>query len=70
MWKVAMSEEIGKAVQSVLERVNQAAARRPKVTAVRELSRGGSHAQVSARVKVSARRKHERLSELRKAANI
>lgn len=35
MWKVAMSEEVGKAVQSVLERVNQAAARRPKVTAVR-----------------------------------
>ncbi|MEQ2200589.1 hypothetical protein XENOCAPTIV_000439 [Xenoophorus captivus] len=30
MWKVAMSEEVGKAVQSVLERVKQAAARRPK----------------------------------------
>uniref|UniRef100_A0A1A8AVP4 Pyridoxal phosphate homeostasis protein n=1 Tax=Nothobranchius furzeri TaxID=105023 RepID=A0A1A8AVP4_NOTFU len=30
MWKVAMSEEVGKAIQSVLERVNQAAARRPK----------------------------------------
>ncbi|XP_029362296.1 pyridoxal phosphate homeostasis protein isoform X1 [Echeneis naucrates] len=30
MWKVAMSEEVGKAIQSVVERVNQAAARRPK----------------------------------------
>ncbi|XP_068196781.1 pyridoxal phosphate homeostasis protein [Antennarius striatus] len=30
MWKVAMSEEIGKALQSVLGRVTQAAARRPK----------------------------------------
>ncbi|KAG7224251.1 hypothetical protein INR49_000494 [Caranx melampygus] len=30
MWKVAMSEEVGKALQSVVERVNQAAARRPK----------------------------------------
>lgn len=28
-----MSEEVGKALQSVVERVNQAAARRPKVTA-------------------------------------
>ncbi len=36
MWKVAMSEEVGKALQSVVERVNQAAARRPKVTAARE----------------------------------
>lgn len=33
MWKVAMSEEVGKALQSVVDRVNQAAARRPKVTA-------------------------------------
>lgn len=31
MWKVAMSEELGKALQSVVERVNLAAARRPKV---------------------------------------
>ncbi|KAG7465417.1 hypothetical protein JOB18_036139 [Solea senegalensis] len=31
-----MSEEIGKALQSVVERVNQAAARRPKVTAGRQ----------------------------------
>lgn len=38
MWKVAMSEEVGKALQSVVERVNQAAARRPKVTAAREAS--------------------------------
>uniref|UniRef100_A0A3Q4GVD9 Pyridoxal phosphate homeostasis protein n=1 Tax=Neolamprologus brichardi TaxID=32507 RepID=A0A3Q4GVD9_NEOBR len=30
MWKVAMSEEVAKALQSVVERVNQAAARRPK----------------------------------------
>uniref|UniRef100_A0A667X0V1 Pyridoxal phosphate homeostasis protein n=1 Tax=Myripristis murdjan TaxID=586833 RepID=A0A667X0V1_9TELE len=31
MWKaVVMSEEVGKALQSVVERVNQAAARRPK----------------------------------------
>uniref|UniRef100_A0A7N8XFQ8 Pyridoxal phosphate homeostasis protein n=1 Tax=Mastacembelus armatus TaxID=205130 RepID=A0A7N8XFQ8_9TELE len=30
MWKVAMSEEVGKALQSVVERMNQAAARRPK----------------------------------------
>ncbi|XP_070766636.1 pyridoxal phosphate homeostasis protein isoform X1 [Enoplosus armatus] len=30
MWKVAMSEEVRKALQSVVERVNQAAARRPK----------------------------------------
>uniref|UniRef100_A0A8D3D481 Pyridoxal phosphate homeostasis protein n=1 Tax=Scophthalmus maximus TaxID=52904 RepID=A0A8D3D481_SCOMX len=30
MWKVAMSEEIGKALQSVVERVNQASARRPQ----------------------------------------
>ncbi|KAK9515854.1 hypothetical protein VZT92_026456 [Zoarces viviparus] len=30
MWKVAMSEEVGKALQSVVERVNQAAARRTK----------------------------------------
>nr|XP_040049158.1 pyridoxal phosphate homeostasis protein [Gasterosteus aculeatus aculeatus] len=30
MWKVAMSEEVGKALQSVVDRVNQAAARRPK----------------------------------------
>lgn len=36
MWKVAMSEEVGKALQSVVERVNQAAARRPKVTAARQ----------------------------------
>lgn len=33
-----MSEEVGKALQSVVERVNQAAARRPKVTAVGEAS--------------------------------
>ena len=33
-----MSEEVGKALRSVVERVNQAAARRPKVTAVREAS--------------------------------
>ena len=32
MWKVGMSEEVGKALQAVGERVNQAAARRPKVT--------------------------------------
>ncbi|CAJ1055111.1 pyridoxal phosphate homeostasis protein isoform X1 [Xyrichtys novacula] len=30
MWKVAMSEEVGKALQSVVDRVNQAATRRPK----------------------------------------
>ncbi|KAM4609726.1 pyridoxal phosphate homeostasis protein isoform 2-T3 [Polymixia lowei] len=30
MWKIGMSEEIGKALQSVVDRVNQAAARRPK----------------------------------------
>ncbi|XP_041955019.1 pyridoxal phosphate homeostasis protein isoform X1 [Alosa sapidissima] len=30
MWKVVMSEEVAKAVQSVVDRVNQAAARRPK----------------------------------------
>lgn len=30
-----MSEEIGKALHSVVERVNQAAARRPKVTTAR-----------------------------------
>ncbi|XP_056278238.1 pyridoxal phosphate homeostasis protein isoform X1 [Pseudoliparis swirei] len=30
MWRAAMSEEVGKALQSVAERVNQAAARRPK----------------------------------------
>ncbi|XP_054638026.1 pyridoxal phosphate homeostasis protein [Dunckerocampus dactyliophorus] len=30
MWRVAMSEEVGKALQSVVERVNQAASRRPK----------------------------------------
>lgn len=36
MWKVAMSEEVAKALQSVVERVNQAAARRPKVTAGRD----------------------------------
>lgn len=41
MWKVAMSEEVRKALQSVIERVNQAAARRPKVTA----ARGGSARQ-------------------------
>lgn len=35
MWKIAMSEEIGKAVQAVVERVNQAAARRSKVSAAR-----------------------------------
>lgn len=35
MWKAAMSEEVGKALQSVVERVNQAAARRPKVTRAR-----------------------------------
>lgn len=28
-----MSEEVGKALQSVVERLNQAAARRPKVSA-------------------------------------
>lgn len=32
MWKVVMSEEVAKAVQSVVDRVNQAAARRPKVS--------------------------------------
>ncbi|XP_031659907.1 pyridoxal phosphate homeostasis protein-like isoform X2 [Oncorhynchus kisutch] len=31
MWKVGMSEEVGKALQAVVDRVNQAAARRPKV---------------------------------------
>ncbi|KAM9855969.1 pyridoxal phosphate homeostasis protein [Aulostomus maculatus] len=30
MWKVAMSEEVGKALQSVVERINQAASRRAK----------------------------------------
>ncbi|XP_067096111.1 pyridoxal phosphate homeostasis protein [Osmerus mordax] len=30
MWKVGMSEEVGKALQAVVDRVNQAAARRPK----------------------------------------
>jgi len=30
MWKVTMSDEVGKALQSVVDRVNQAAARRPK----------------------------------------
>lgn len=32
MWKVVMSEEVAKAVQSVVDRVNQAAVRRPKVS--------------------------------------
>ncbi|XP_061758976.1 pyridoxal phosphate homeostasis protein [Nerophis ophidion] len=30
MWRVAMSEELGKSLRSVVERVNQAASRRPK----------------------------------------
>ncbi|KAF6725023.1 Proline synthase co-transcribed bacterial-like protein [Oryzias melastigma] len=30
MWKAAMSEEVGKAIQSVLERMTQAATRRPR----------------------------------------
>uniref|UniRef100_A0A8C7Z750 Pyridoxal phosphate homeostasis protein n=1 Tax=Oryzias sinensis TaxID=183150 RepID=A0A8C7Z750_9TELE len=30
MWRAAMSEEVGKAIQSVLERVTQAATRRPR----------------------------------------
>ncbi|KAJ8381212.1 hypothetical protein SKAU_G00019900 [Synaphobranchus kaupii] len=31
MWKVGMSEEIGKALQAVVDRAKQAAARRPQV---------------------------------------
>lgn len=38
MWKVAMAEEVGKALQSVVERINQAAARRPKVSGLSEPS--------------------------------
>lgn len=34
MWKVGMSEEVGKALHAVVDRVNQAAARRPKVSQV------------------------------------
>ncbi|KAK5863013.1 hypothetical protein PBY51_000076 [Eleginops maclovinus] len=34
MWKAAMSEEVGKALQSVVDRVNQAAVRRPKTLPV------------------------------------
>lgn len=33
-----MSEEVGKALQSVMERVNQAAVQRPKVIAARVAS--------------------------------
>lgn len=44
MWKVAMSEEVAKALQSVVERVNQAAARRPKVTAGRDAPLGSASA--------------------------
>lgn len=32
MWKVIMAEEVGKALQSVKERMKQAAARRPEVS--------------------------------------
>lgn len=32
MWKVGMSEEVGKALHAVVDKVNQAAARRPKVS--------------------------------------
>ncbi|XP_035236226.1 pyridoxal phosphate homeostasis protein isoform X3 [Anguilla anguilla] len=32
MWKIGMSEEIGKALQAVVDRVKQAAARRPQVS--------------------------------------
>ncbi|CAF90890.1 unnamed protein product, partial [Tetraodon nigroviridis] len=38
MWKVAMAEDVGKALQSVMERINQAAARRPKVGGLPEPS--------------------------------
>lgn len=44
MWKVAMSEEVAKALQSVVERVNQAAARRPKVTAGQDAPLGSASA--------------------------
>lgn len=43
MWKVAMAEEVGKALQSVTERINQAAARRPKVSGLREPSAPQTH---------------------------
>ena len=33
-----MAEEVGKALQSVMERINQAAARRPKVSGLSEPS--------------------------------
>lgn len=49
MWKVAMSEEVGKALQSVVDRVNQAAARRLKVTAAREAPLRSSGAPLPAR---------------------
>lgn len=32
MWRVVMSEEVGKKVQAVVDRVNQAVSRRPKVS--------------------------------------
>lgn len=36
MWRAAMADEVGKALQSVVERINQAAARRPKVSGLQE----------------------------------
>jgi len=32
MWRVVMSEEVGKKLQAVVDRVNQAVSRRPKVS--------------------------------------
>ena len=51
-----MSDEVGKAVQSVLERVNQAAARRLKVTAARtELRARARGSSVSTKKKSGVR---------------
>lgn len=56
-----MSEEVGKALQSVVERVNQAAARRPKVTATREAPLWSSGSGVSESTENVVLRRHDPL---------
>lgn len=66
-----MSEEVGKALQSVAERVNQAAARRPKVTAAREapLRSTAAVAPLSGSEKVVLRQ-HDSLCKAAKHLNL
>lgn len=62
-----MSEEVGKALQSVVERVNQAAARRPKVNR----SPGGSAQERRCRRStLGVLRQHDSLCKVAKYLNL